>query len=241
MPITLILIAVATIAFLYAAVGHGGASGYLALMILLGYSPMFIKPTALLLNLVVSAISFLHFYRAGYFRKELFFPFTILSVPMAYLGAKWPVGDYSFKLLLALCLLLSLGRLLFFREIDFDSERKKLPFLPALAIGGLIGLLSGMIGIGGGVLLSPVLLLFRWANLKESAAVAALFIFVNSVSGLAGLWSIGFVFSNDMAAFVFAAIFGGILGGKIGAGSSTLVLKYILSVVMAIAVYKLLL
>lgn len=241
MAFSVVLISVAIIAFLYAAVGHGGASGYLALMVLLGYGVAFIKPTALLLNMVVSATSFLHFYRSGFFRKELFFPFIIFSVPMAYLGAKWPVSDFLFKFLLAFCLLLSVARLLFFREADFSSEKKKMPFGAALVIGAVIGLISGMIGIGGGVLLSPVLLLFHWADLKESAAVAALFILVNSVSGMAGLYTSDTSFSPNMLVMVAAAVVGGLAGGYTGVRGNTLVLKYILSAVMVIAVVKLLL
>ena len=241
MPLSLVIVLVASIAFLYAAVGHGGASGYIALMVLLSNSPMFIKPTALLLNVVVSAISFLHFYRSGYFRKEVFLPFTILSVPMAFLGAKFPIGDDLFKILLSGCLIVSLGRLLLLREVDGTAEAKKIPLLPALAIGALIGLLSGMIGIGGGVLLSPVLILFRWATLKESAAVAALFIFVNSLSGLAGIWSGGIGFSSEMATFVLAATVGGAAGGKTGAGGNPVILKHFLALVIAVAVFKLLL
>ena len=241
MSFSLILLIVAIIAFLYAAVGHGGASGYIALMVLLGYGTGYIKPTALLLNMVVSGISFVHFYRSGYFRRELFSSFVILSIPMAYLGAKWSVGDYPHKVLLAVCLMASVARVLFFRERDFRSAEKKPALVLALLIGAVIGLISGMIGIGGGVLLSPVLLLFRWADLKESAAVAALFILVNSVAGMAGLWSSDIVFSPDMVALVASATMGGFAGSYTGVKGSPLLLKYILSAVMCIAIVKLLL
>ena len=239
MEFSLVLLLVVLIAFLYSAVGHGGASGYLALMVLLGYSPIYLKSTALLLNIVVSGIAFYQFYRAGFFRKDLFLPFTFLSIPMAYLGSRLPLSEAHFKIILGFCLLISIGRILLMNAGDFSRGNTKVPIWAALIIGAVIGLISGMIGIGGGVLLSPLLLLFKWANLKESAAIAAPFILVNSLAGMAGLWSIGITFSPDMIAMVVAASVGGIIGGIFGTKGNSLILKYILSAVMLIAAAKL--
>ncbi|MFZ4545720.1 MAG: TSUP family transporter, partial [Saprospiraceae bacterium] len=107
MEFSIVLLLVVLIAFLYSAVGHGGASGYLALMVLLGYSPMYLKSTALLMNIVVSGIAFYQFYRAGFFKKDLFLPFTFLSIPMAYLGSRLPLSESHFKIILGFCLLIS--------------------------------------------------------------------------------------------------------------------------------------
>ncbi len=235
-----IIIILTVIAFLYSSVGHGGASGYLGMMVLLGISPVLMKPSALLLNVIVSAIATFQFYRAGYFRKFLFIPFVILSVPFAFIGAKISLTDPVFKIILGISLLISVMRMLMMNSLNKQNEKKTLPFVPALIIGACIGLISGMIGIGGGILLSPVILLFRWATIKESAAVAAPFILINSLSGIAGLWSSDVLFSPQIIWWVAAASMGGILGSYWGSQKfNTVALKYVLSVVMVIAAAKL--
>lgn len=169
------------IAFLYASVGHGGASGYLALMAIFSFSPEVMKPTALLLNLFVSAVSFIQFYRGGHFKWKIFWPFAIASVPMAFAGAHITVDGFIYKKILGALLIIPVIRFFFFPNIKV-GEIKKTNFALSLLIGGAIGFLSGMIGIGGGIILSPVLLLLKWTDQKQTAAISAAFIFVNSLS-----------------------------------------------------------
>src|SRR4029078_758463 len=203
------------VAFFYASVGHGGASGYLALMAIYGVSPEVMKPTALLLNLFVSLVSFIQFYRGGHFRMKLFLPFALASIPMAYVGGLINVETDLYKLIFVLLLLIPIVRFLFFANIKVE-EIKKSNIPLSVAIGAVIGFLSGLIGIGGGIILSPVILLLKWADMKQTAAISALFIFVNSLSGLAGQLSKGTHFSPNMYAYVGVAFAGGICGAYYG-------------------------
>lgn len=228
------------IAFLYASVGHGGASGYLALMALFSIAPEVMKPTALLLNLFVSLTSFIQFYRGRHFDWKIFLPFAMASVPMAFLGGLITVDPFIYKKLLGILLLVPITRFLFFPTISV-RDLKKSNLILSLLIGAAIGLLSGMIGIGGGIILSPVLLLLKWTDMKKAAGISALFIFVNSISGLAGQFTKGIHFSPDMYAYVVIAFTGGVFGAYFGSLKfNQLILKYLLAVVLMMAAYKLL-
>jgi hypothetical protein len=228
------------VAFLYASVGHGGASGYLALMVVFGVAPDVMKPTALLLNLFVSLTAFIQFYRGRHFQWKLFLPFAITSVPMAYWGGLTKVEASDYKKILGVLLLLPVSRLLFFPNTLITRLRKANMGL-SLIIGTVIGFLSGLIGIGGGIILSPVLLLLKWADQKQTAAISALFIFVNSLSGLAGQMKKGIHFTSNMLLFVGVAFAGGLIGSYFGAIKfSHQWLKYILATVLLFASYKLL-
>ncbi len=232
---------IAVIALMYASVGHGGASGYLAVMALMGYAQEVMRPSALLMNLFVSAISFLQFARARHFRWNLFWPFAVTSVPMAWIGARITIDPLLYKRILAVCLLLAAARLfgLFGKA---DDRRSSLSIVPAMAIGAVLGLASGIIGIGGGILLSPLLLVFRWADARETAAVSALFIFVNSLAGLMSAMSNGERVSSDVLVWVLAAVLGGLVGGHLGARRiPELRLRQLLAVVLALASVKLML
>jgi len=228
------------VAFFYASVGHGGASGYLALMAIYGVTPEVMKPTALLLNLFVSLVSFIQFYRGGHFRIKLFLPFALASIPMAYVGGLITVETDLYKRILGLLLLIPIIRFLFFANIKVE-EIKKSNIPLSVAIGAVIGFLSGLIGIGGGIILSPVILLLKWADMKQTAAISALFIFLNSLSGLAGQLSKGIHFSPDMFAYVGVAFVGGICGAYFGSlRFNQNILKYLLAIVLMLAAYKLL-
>ncbi len=228
------------VAFLYASVGHGGASGYLALMAIFSFTPDVMKPTALLLNLFVSLTSFAQFYRGKYFNWKIFLPFAIASVPMAFVGGLITIDTFVYKKILGLLLLIPIIRFLFFANIQVTDLKKSNTAL-SLLIGAVIGFLSGMIGIGGGIILSPVLLLLKWADMKRAAGISALFIFVNSLSGLAGQLTKGIHFSADMYAYVAIAFAGGGCGAYFGAMRfNHSVLKYLLAVVLMLAAYKLL-
>jgi uncharacterized membrane protein YfcA len=272
------------VAFLYSAVGHGGASGYLALMSIWHLAPEHMKPVALILNLVVSGIAFIQFYRQGHFLWRLFLPIAALSIPMAYLGGFTPLKDDVYQLGLGVFLVISVVLLnVNLRggiSLKNDDEQGVLAnetlhssrgFVWIAAIlGGGIGYVSGLLGIGGGILLSPVLLLLGWTQQKQTAAMGAAFIFVNSMSGLVGfvqqhpLWDSA---AEKMSGVADQAITGGsvlgiywlsvsmivgalitpvILGGVVGSwyGSKKFShrgMKGILSVVLLIAAIKLLL
>lgn len=228
------------VAFLYSSVGHGGASGYLALMALFSISPEVMKPTALLLNLFVSLTSFIQFYRGKHFDWKIFLPFAIVSVPMAFVGGLVTVNAELYKKILGILLLIPISRFLFFANIKVD-ELKKSNIILSLLIGAVIGFLSGLIGIGGGIILSPVLLLLKWTDMKQTAAISALFIFVNSLSGLGGQLTKGIHFSPDMYAYVAVAFVGGICGAYYGSLKFRQdILKYMLAIVLIVAAYKLL-
>lgn len=228
------------VAFLYSSVGHGGASGYLALMALFSITPDVMKPTALLLNLFVSLTSFIQFYRGKHFNWKIFLPFAITSVPMAFVGGMISVDDNVYKKILGLLLIIPIVRFLFFGNIKVE-EIKKPNFILSLIIGAAIGFLSGLIGIGGGIILSPVLLLLKWADMKKTAAISAIFIFVNSLSGLAGQLQKGINFSTDMYTYVAVAFVGGLCGAYFGSLKlNQNFLKYLLAIVLIIASYKLL-
>lgn len=228
------------VAFLYASVGHGGASGYLALMAIFSIAPDVMKPTALLLNLFVSATSFIQFYRGGHFRMKLFLPFALASVPFAFAGGMITIEASIYRQVLGWLLLLPVIRFFFFSNIRVE-EPKKHSVILAVIIGAAIGFLSGLIGIGGGIILSPILLLLRWADMKQTAAISALFIFVNSLSGLAGQFIKGIQFTTDMYLYVLIAFAGGLAGAYFGSVKLKQdVLKYLLATVLLIAAVKLL-
>jgi uncharacterized membrane protein YfcA len=272
------------VAFLYSAVGHGGASGYLALMSIWHLAPEHMKPVALILNLVVSGIAFIQFYRQGHFLWRLFLPIAALSIPMAYLGGFTPLKDDVYQLGLGVFLVLSVvllnvnlrGRISLKNDDDKrvladDASQLSRDYLLAAAVmGGGIGYVSGLLGIGGGILLSPVLLLLGWTQQKQTAAMGAAFIFVNSMSGLIGfvqqhpLWEssaekmsgvadqaitggsvLGIYWlsvSMIVGALITPVILGGVAGSWYGSKKfSHRGMKGILSVVLLIAAIKLLL
>ncbi|NOR86485.1 MAG: TSUP family transporter, partial [Bacteroidales bacterium] len=185
-----LLITLFIIAFLYSSVGHGGASGYLALMAVFGVSTVYMKASALSLNLFVSAISFLAYQRAGFFKSKILVPLIIGSIPMAFLGARTSIDPTLYKTILAALLLFAVARMLYQPQA---KDKALIPnnLLISIFLGALLGFFSGMIGIGGGIILSPVLLLLGWTNIKETAAISAIFIFLNSAAGIAGLFSAG--------------------------------------------------
>lgn len=273
------------VAFLYSAVGHGGASGYLALLSLYDIVPEYMKPIALVLNLLVSGMAFIQFYRQGHFLWRLFLPIALFSVPMAYWGGLTPLKDLWYQRGLGIFLLVSVVMILWPRDSgmgqgtssnDGDVSNKGGDKLwnrqtgIAAFMGAVIGYVSGLLGIGGGVLLSPVLLMIRWTQQKQTAAISAAFIFVNSAAGLYGFvqqhtpWMINsqktggvsdaemvgrcafgepwFAVVAILSVLILPVLLGGLFGSWYGAKKfDQTVMKYILCLVLLIAAIKLLL
>lgn len=227
------------ISFLYSSVGHGGASGYLALMALFSFAPETMKPTALLLNLFVAGISFYYYYKEGFFNKKLFFAFAMTSIPFAFLGGTIEIDASIYKKILAVLLVFAILKMLnvFGKEKDTIKDIK---LWQGLIVGGIIGFFSGLIGIGGGIILTPIILLLHWGKMKEAAAVSALFIWVNSASGLIGQLSSCVVLEKESFLLVAIALIGGIFGGYYGSKKiNNKKLRYILAFVLTIACFKL--
>lgn len=235
------LMVLSIVAFLYSSVGHGGASGYLALMAIFSFAPGMMKPTALLLNLFVAAVAFYHYYKEGHFNKKLFLYFAIASIPMAFLGGTIEVDASIYKRILGVLLIFAILKMLnvFGKE---SLEIKKVKIWQGLLVGGLIGFFSGLIGIGGGIILGPVILLLHWGKMKEAAAVSALFIWVNSAAGMVGQLSSGVTLSSQSFILVLFALIGGFFGGYIGSKKvNNKQLKYVLVFVLFLASFKLVL
>ena len=212
--LSLVSAAVGLVAFLYSSVGHAGASGYIAAMTLCGVAATLIRPTALVLNILVASIVAFQFWRAGHFSWSLFWPFALLSVPAAFLGGYLHLPASIFKLLVGVVLLFSAFRLFFRRRDPLEVSPPTLP--AALGVGAAIGLLSGLTGTGGGIFLTPLLLFRRWAHTRPAAEVSALFILVNSIAGLVGYFSSGQPIPSFAWVPAVAAIFGGTLGSHLG-------------------------
>lgn len=231
---------VLVVAFLYASVGHAGASGYIAVMSLIGLAPAEIRTTALVLNVLVASMGAWQFWRAGHLRWALFWPFALMSAPLAFIGGRLQLPADVLKVLIGLVLLYSALHL-FLRPPGESGTRP--PSRPlALGVGGGLGLLSGLTGTGGGIFLTPLLLLMRWARAKEAAAVSALFILVNSSTGLVGNLSGGASLTWLAPALAGFALAGGTLGAWLGSRRlPPLLIKRFLAVVLLIAGAKLLL
>ena len=236
----LFLILLLVVALLYSSVGHGGASGYIALMTIWGIEVATVRSTALVLNGFVSLIAFIQYYRQGHFKWSLTFPFLITSVPFAFLGAMIAIDSALYKKILGVILIISVIRLLVSFHQKEGPLREMNLWLSMLA-GAAIGFLSGMIGIGGGIILSPLILLAGWAGIKNTSATSALFIFINSIAGLAGVWMKDqFSFSSQTVIWVGVAIAGALAGAYWGSRLAAVKqMRYILALVLAIASYKL--
>lgn len=230
------------VAFIYSSVGHAGASGYLAVMALLSFPLAEIKSTSLILNIIVAAIASYKFISAGFFDKKVFFSFAVTSIPAAFLGGKIDLDPYWFKILAGLFLLLSaVGLIIKIKRIDQD-ETTEVNIYTALIIGAVIGLFCGLIGVGGGIFLSPLILLMGWTSLKKTSGVSALFILCNSITALAGHIYTNTLQVHHIQYLIAAVVIGGFAGSHLG---STLynnkILMGILFVVLCSAGFKFLL
>ena len=236
--IVLICAAILVVAFLYSSVGHAGASGYIAVMTLFGLTPAVIKPAALVLNILVASLTAFQFWKAGHFSWRLFWPFALLSAPFAFLGGYINLPTHIFKILVGIVLLYSAVRFLIEPKGDQEPHEPSKPV--ALSVGAGIGLLSGLTGTGGGIFLTPLVIFMRWARTKAASAVSALFILVNSISGLAGNISSTRQLPLFALPMVAAAVSGGAVGSYLGSRQfSPFFIKKLLAVVLTIAGIKL--
>jgi len=234
-------ISIFVVAILYGSVGHGGASGYIALMALCGLAPALLKPTALSLNIVVSATVAILFIRSGHFAWRLFWPFALTSIPASFIGGYLTLPPAIYRPLLGVALLFAALRLVL--KVRDDQRPLTVPPLPlALLIGALFGLLSGLTGIGGGIFLSPLLLLCGWGKARQVSGVAALFILVNSSAGLLGHVGVLAQIPDFTPLLAAAAFSGGLLGATLGCRLlPTRLLIHALSLVLILAGSKLIL
>ncbi len=238
------------VAILYSSVGHAGASGYIAVMSLLSLAPATVKPTALALNILVATIGSVQFIRQGYFSWRLFWPFALLSIPLAYVGGFVNLPVAWFKVLLGLVLIYSAWRLVApsFSQTPTETDQSlslhnSLPIPSvtlAIGVGALIGLLSGLTGTGGGIFLTPLILMMNWARPKVAAGVSALFILFNSVAGLLGNFASTKALPSELGWLLLAAGIGGLIGSTLGSRYFAAdLIKRFLAVVLLIAGLKL--
>src|SRR5882762_5974980 len=234
----LLFLAIGLIALLYSSVGHAGASGYIATMTLFGIAPTIVRPTALVLNILVASIGAFQFWRAGYFSWKLFWPFALLSIPAAYVGGYLQPSASVLRILIGVVLLFSAARLVFRRS---DPPQTVTPSRPvAIGVGAGLGFLSGLTGTGGGIFLTPLLLFCQWAHIRQAAAVSALFIWVNSIAGLVGYFTKVHSIPSLGLILAAAAIIGGSIGSHLGSKRLAVrVISVFLSTVLLIAGTKL--
>lgn len=229
-------------AALYASVGHAGASGYLAVMGLFSFAPSVMKPTALALNILVALVATVQFYRAGLFSWNLFWPFAVVSIPAAFVGGAVTLPVRGYKILVGLVLLYAaVWMFLSARRLESITAPTKPPALwVTLPVGLLIGLLSGLTGVGGGIFLSPLILYMAWADTRRTSGVAAPFILVNSVAGLLGHLTGIVDLPGGIPLWGAAVLLGGWIGATYGSRRARPpVLRQLLSVVLVIAAFKL--
>jgi len=228
-------------AFVYASVGHGGASAYLAAMALAGVAPQEMRPVALTLNVLVSGIATFKFYRAGHFRWRLFWPFAATSIPLAFVGGALTMPGAAYKVLVGIVLLYAGWHLWLSGRAGGEMRAVRgVPVRLALTIGALLGILSGLTGVGGGIFLSLLLLLAGWAGTRQTSAVAAPFILLNSIAALAAGFAARVASLPDYVPVLAIAV---LAGGWAGAeyGSKRLanpVIRRFLAVVLAVAGVK---
>lgn len=232
--------AILVVAFLYSSVGHAGASGYIAVLTLFGHAPAEIRPIALVLNILVATIGTVQFVKAGHFSWKLFWPFGLPAVPLAFLGGYLTLPTRPFKIMVGVVLLASAAWFFFKPGPDGDTKAPTKPL--AMGVGGGLGFLAGLTGTGGGVFLTPALIILKWARTKSASATSVVFILLNSLAGLGGNISATKSFPAFALAFAGVAVAGGTLGSYLGSRRlDVTIVKRLLAVVLAIAGVKLVL
>ncbi len=228
---------IAVAAILYSSVGYGGASGYLAVMALFGLEPSLMKPAALTMNIFVTVLVLSRLGKAGHFNWRLFTPFVLASMPMAFLGGAYTINSSAYSIIVGIALLLAVLRMVWKSHDDYVCRTPAIPV--AMMVGGILGFISGLTGVGGGIFLSPLLLFFHWTNMRGSAAIAAGFILLNSIAGLAGFATTDQPWPVDIPVLVIAAVTGGFIGSELGVRRLAPVkLRKALAIVLAVAGIK---
>jgi uncharacterized membrane protein YfcA len=239
--LSLLLLLILAAATLYSSVGHGGASGYLAAMVLFGVAPSTMKPAALVMNIGVASIAAWKFWRAGHFRWDLLWPFAITSIPLAFVGGAIQLSIPAYRMIVAVALLVAAARFIITPHWAHPNPKRP-PLWIAMIVGAIVGVVSGMTGVGGGIFLSPLLLFLGWAEARETAGVAAPFIVVNSIAGLLGHTASLQHLPPELPWMAFAAVTGGLVGSYLGARRATpAVFRRLLGVVLVVAAVKFLL
>lgn len=242
MEFTLLITLIFLSALLYSSVGHGGASAYLAVMALLGLAPETMRPAALVLNVAVASIALYKFYRVGAFSPRLLLPLAIAALPMAFIGGLVSLPSHIYKPMIGLVLLYAAWIVFWRANVAYQVNLNQPKTTILLAVGGVLGLLSGLTGVGGGIFLSPLLLFFRWAEVRVISGVSAAFILVNSLSGLAGVMLKNPVLPSTLPYWVLAAVIGGYIGAEYGSKRLAVpAIRKALALVLLIAGFKMLL
>ncbi|MDG1814075.1 MAG: sulfite exporter TauE/SafE family protein [Porticoccaceae bacterium] len=233
----ILLMAIGLMAVLYSSVGHGGASGYLAAMALWGLLPEEMRPAALLMNIVVTSWLLFRFQPYKLMPYKLFWPLVIASTPLAFVGGLIKIDAEAYRLLVGVMLLLAAVRMLMINKAAESIQQPTM--IAVLLVGAILGFSAGLTGIGGGVFLSPILLIFGWCTIRQSTAVAAGFILLNSIGGLAGYIVSDQSWPMGAGWLVIAALAGCLFGGELAAHrASSLTLQKLLAAVLAIAAVK---
>lgn len=233
----LLVICIFAAAVLYSSVGHGGGSGYLAAMALFGLAPSEMRPASLALNILVASIGTVRFYRAGCFSWRLYWPFAAASIPCAFVGGAITLPGDWYKRIVGLVLLFAAYRLF---TTPSNESAKRVPVPLALVCGAGIGLLSGLTGTGGGIFLTPLLLLTRWAETRQAAGVSVAFILANSIAGILGLLTTDPIIPSQLPYWAIAAVGGGLIGSELGSRRlQNKALRRLLALVLVIAAFKL--
>jgi uncharacterized membrane protein YfcA len=235
-----ILIGIFVAAVLYSSVGHAGASGYIAVMALAGLAPDQLKPAALILNILVASIASVKYYQVNAFSWKLLWPLIVTSIPCAFLGGAFTLATHYYKPILGFVLIYAAAHSFLTAKIISHNIRPPHHYVLFL-VGAMIGFLSGLIGVGGGIFLSPILLFLRWGETRVVSGVAAAFILVNSIFGLAGVMTKQPELPVGLSYWAIAAIAGGWLGSEFGSKQlHSIRIRQILSIVLFIAGAKIL-
>ncbi|MFN4112868.1 MAG: sulfite exporter TauE/SafE family protein [Sphingomonadaceae bacterium] len=226
-------------AALYSSVGHAGASAYIALMALFGVPAAVMRPTALALNVLVASLASWRYVLARQFRWRVLWPFLLGAAPMAFVGGGIHLPGEFYRPLVGVVLWIAAARLLWPKELQTETDWRDPPVWAGIAAGAGIGLLSGLTGTGGGIFLSPILLFMAWSPVRQSAGVAAVFVLVNSLAGLAGnVASLG-ALPPQLPLYAGAALLGGLAGTSLGVRLQSPWLTRALGLVLVIAGAKL--
>jgi uncharacterized membrane protein YfcA len=226
-------------AMLYSSVGHAGASAYIALMALFGVPAAVMRPTALVLNIIVASFASVRFARAGLFRWRTLWPFLVGALPFAFLGGSIPLPGEYYRPLLGAVLFVSALRFLWGRDFGAATEWRDPPVPAGVACGAAIGLLAGLTGTGGGIFLSPLLIFLAWSAPKPASGLAAVFILCNSAAGLLGNLTQLESLPASLPLYAVAVLAGGLIGTTLGLRLTTPVVLRTLGVVLLIASAKL--